>query len=258
MRVFNRTQQLIWHAEALVLFGQFAADRVLPFFFRRKKSNRTILDFVYRIACTLMCLVKGFIAVAVGYAIWTVCFALFYLVLLILVGVLGAVLGFTQAEVLNSSLFNWSMVLIFVSFIFLPPLSVYSDSGVKRRDLAAICRKLQEIEAIDQEDMDDLRESMKVREQRVGEWLKIPRWISAVLWILFLFLLQSLVRDLLAGSVVSSGDYRDLLVGSGLAALTGFLVVHSYAAITDRILKTVHFSLIEYSSQIRCRDKTYR
>lgn len=251
MSVFERTQQLIRYTEALVLFGKPAANRFVLNSSMFKLDYQGFTDIVYRSCCTFMSLVLGFVSLSFGYTLWTLCLTVLYLLLYLLIAMLGAVFRFAQAEVLNSSIFNWGVVLVLVSFVLLPPPSVYSNSGVRFRNIKAVCGMLAESGVVEQAEVDDLRESMEVREQRVSEWLKIPRWISTALWIFFLFFVQWYLRNSLDDSQAVPETYQSALLVLGLATLVCFLVVQSCATTTDRILKTIRFALIEHSAQIR-------
>lgn len=201
-------------------------------------------------------LVLGFLSLSMGYTLWTVCFVVLYLLLSLLIAVLGAMLGFAQAEVLNSPIFNWGILLILTAFVLLPPPSVYSNSGVRLRNVKAVCKMLSEMGVVEQAEVDDVRASVEIREQRVSEWLKIPRWISAALWVFFLFFVQGYFRNLLDTSPAGAEGYQGALLVLGLAALVCFLIVQSYATITDRIIKTIRFALIEHSAQTRNAQRT--
>lgn len=237
------------HAETLTLLGHYVASRTDFDGPRSRKGYLRFTDDLYRrFLCPILSLIVGFLPVTIGYLTWTFTFVVLYMFSQPL---LSLWFGSDFAEISRSSLYNWSVPLLALSFLLFPVPSIHSGSGVRSEDVRFMRKVLSQLRIDRLEEVEGLRDSIEIREQRMIDWIKNLRWASTVLWFFILFFVQGFFRSAFDDPSVSANGYLNPLPWLIFAAIIWFLLVQSYATTTNRILKTVHSALIERSVEIR-------
>jgi len=151
--------------------------------------------------------------------------------------------GVTKTEVANIIMLIATIVPMFLVTFAMP--SMYGDSGVSKNNVEFVVQHLQTRGFASVKDIDYLKNSVKLFEDRSRSRVNVLKWLVRLLWAVFMYMISRFTEHSMS-SPTEQISFFFMLAGMFMGVIVSYLCVWGYDAALDKLFRAIEFGCNDF------------